>query len=284
MSILARVFVILIFITTILYVSVQATLWHHARNWREAFTLLQRDYEELSQYNQAQIRALQEVIRNREDIITQRNGVITKLQASIRAIADDLAMAVTNYATVKQDLVTLLNDHTRVLLILSTKDQIIKSLTDARDDYKARFDRALRQKDTAENQVYRYAMIKSALEKDLSDLNKNYVRVRDELNDAQVTLAYINDLGFPVNTIVVGMPAPPISAKVVGVKDSVSLVVLSVGSENGVKQGFEFTVYRGNLFVARVIVEKVLPKLCGCRIMYKKGDIKSGDEAATHLN
>jgi chromosome segregation ATPase len=110
----------------------------HARNWREAFTMLQRDYEELSQYNQAQIKALREVIDNREKIIEQRNGVITKLQDSIKAISDDLATAVTNYATVKRDLVTLLNDHTKVLLLITDKDKAIKKLTTERDYLKAK--------------------------------------------------------------------------------------------------------------------------------------------------
>lgn len=284
MSILGRVFVILIFVLSVGYVAVQSALWHHSRDWREAYTLVTRDYEELANYQQRQTEALRQVADDRLSIIKDRNNVITKLQTSIRTLSDDLAVAVTNYSTVKQDMVTLLNDHTRVLMILSKKDDLIDSLTQARDDYRNKFESALRQKDTAEMNVYRLTMSKGALEKDLHDLNQNYADLRQELNEKELLLARLRQSGVNIEILAGGVPAPPINSQVVAVKPDVKLVLLSVGRENGVEEGFEFTVYRGSKFVAKVVVERVLPTLCGCRILYQKSEVREGDQAATYVN
>ena len=281
MSILARVFVILIFVCSIAYVAVEATLWHHSRDWRESYLKIKTNYEENENYYKRQIDALRGVAKNRDSIIEQRNSLITKLQDSIRAISDDLALSVSSYATVKQDMVTLLNDHPRVLEILKTKDDIIKSVTDARNDYKAQFEKVLRQKDTAEVNFFRLSMIKADLDKDIADLNKKYVRVRDELNEKELVLAQLQQAGIPIATIAIGMPAPPIDAKVVAVSPEVGLVVLSRGESTGVKSGYQFTIYNGEKFVAKVIVEKVLKDLCGCRVLFEVGTIEEGYSAST---
>jgi len=80
---------------------------------------------------------------------------------------------------------------------------------------------------------------------------------------------------------------PAIEAKVVAVKADITpaLVVLSVGSKDKVQKGFEFTIYRDKLFVAKVVVEHVLKDNSGCRVLFTaEGEaVFQGDRAATLL-
>jgi hypothetical protein len=266
------------------YVSVTATLWHHRRDWRESYKSIEMDYRDMEDHYKAQIISYRVLIKDRDTIISKRNDIIAKLEDSIMAISNDMEAAVTNYATTKQDMVTLLNDHTRVLIILSGKDETIRNVTQARDDYRQKFEKVRRQKDTAESQLKRTTLIIHSLGRDITDLTKNYNDTRTELTNSQLILAQLRNKGVPIATLCATMPPPPIAGAVVAVKEDVGLVLIDVGKKHGVKQGYEFTVYRGSRFIAKVVVEKVLHDMAGCRVLFRKSDIREGDEASTILN
>jgi hypothetical protein len=65
----------------------------------------------------------------------------------------------------------------------------------------------------------------------------------------------------------------------------VDVYILSVGSKDGVKEGYEFTVYRGNEYVATVVVDHAYPNYSAAHTKpgTKKRDAQPGDEAATRL-
>ncbi len=137
------------------------------------------------------------------------------------------------------------------------------------------------------------------------------IEMEDELNDARHQLALMRkekarldkdlaheawviqtllDNGVPVNDIVyhgVMQPTEHIKAKVVAVNNDVDLVLLSKGSQHDVKPGYEFVVYRGDKYIGRVVVERVLPTMSSARILpekLQKGEnIKEGDDAAIGL-
>jgi len=44
-----------------------------------------------------------------------------------------------------------------------------------------------------------------------------------------------------------------------------NLAILSVGSDNGVQAGMEFTIYRGPEFVTKVVIEKADNEWSSCR-------------------
>ena len=76
-----------------------------------------------------------------------------------------------------------------------------------------------------------------------------------------------------------------IDAKVQAADNGVDIYILSVGSADGVTEGYEFHVYRGNTYVATVVVDKVFPNHCSTHVKdgLKKGDIRPGDDASTYL-
>lgn len=78
---------------------------------------------------------------------------------------------------------------------------------------------------------------------------------------------------------------PPIGALVSAVEPQEKLVILSVGSDQDVKVGYEFTVYRGARFIARLKVVKVDEDLAGARIIsIAEGEsVQVGDKASTGI-
>ncbi|MCU0722980.1 MAG: hypothetical protein MUC63_05100, partial [Planctomycetes bacterium] len=58
-----------------------------------------------------------------------------------------------------------------------------------------------------------------------------------------------------------------------------------VGEEDGVKPGFEFTIYRGNTYVGKMVVEKTYPRQAAGRVVLEKtkDKVQPGDIVTTQV-
>ena len=81
--------------------------------------------------------------------------------------------------------------------------------------------------------------------------------------------------------------APPvkIEAKVLASRTSSGLVMLSVGSDDGVERGRVFTIRREGRYVGKVVVERVFPNMCSARVLdlVPGEDFAEGDDASTSV-
>jgi hypothetical protein len=129
----------------------------------------------------------------------------------------------------------------------------------------------------------RLSRIKLYLEKSLRDLREEFTKIRRELDEKTMVIEHLITLGVPVWELVTLSPPPKIDGQVLAADEDTKLVVLSVGFEQGVQVGYQFTIFRGNRFIARVIVEKVWKDACGARIIFSVDKIEKLDSASTRL-
>jgi peptidoglycan hydrolase CwlO-like protein len=284
MSVLAKVFVIINLVFSIAYLSVSGTLYHHKQDWRTAFNKVTADYRTLKQRDDAQIDTLENRITGLNRYVQTLEGQIGGLMARIDDIGQKYRNSRTDLAIETQEMALLLTDHSRIIMILQARETRIRELMIERDFFQRKFQEIMAQKNTAENQVARLTKMLMETRKDLSDLRKDYVATRRELNDKKLIIQKLNDFGIPVEKIVRLQPPPPIDGEVVAYDPPTRLVLLSVGRQDKVEEGYEFTIYRGTRFIARVKVEKVLPDLCGARVIFEVAKIQKGDLAATRLH
>jgi len=84
----------------------------------------------------------------------------------------------------------------------------------------------------------------------------------------------------------ISMP-PPILCKVTAVDEGTGLVKLSVGSDDGVRKGYHFTVYRVDTYIGKVVVERVGQDSSEAKIsvpdLAQGKKIRAGDNAATRV-
>ena len=75
-----------------------------------------------------------------------------------------------------------------------------------------------------------------------------------------------------------------IRGKVTAVDRMLGIVVINVGERNGVKSRYGFTVYRGEKFVGKIVVEEVFPDMSSARYgRTMKTHVNVGDEVTTKL-
>ena len=79
------------------------------------------------------------------------------------------------------------------------------------------------------------------------------------------------------------LAVPDIKAKVLSVDTEANLVVLNKGRNQKVMKNYEFTVFRGEKFVAKVMITNVEDDLSAARILQRTAPIERGDNAWTRL-
>jgi hypothetical protein len=72
-------------------------------------------------------------------------------------------------------------------------------------------------------------------------------------------------------------PAPEIRASITAIASEIHLFVFSAGQENGVVEGAEFQITRGEKVVGTGVVAKVDDKWSAARIWEVKGGLMAGD-------
>jgi outer membrane murein-binding lipoprotein Lpp len=115
-----------------------------------------------------------------------------------------------------------------------------------------------------------------------ANLEKQIVSLTEELDKAKLLLAaYEKEVG-PLGPII---GVPKLNAMVSGVDNSLNIIMLSIGRDDGVKIGFEFTVYRGNEYIGKVVINRVERDYCSgeSKKPLEKGPIQVGDQATTRF-
>jgi hypothetical protein len=289
MSLLGKIFVVIVTILSLVFLGVQSTLYYHSTDWREAFERLRERHQKVVEKKNEEIAALQGAQKDLENVRQNLEANVAQLKDLNKSTEDKVTAKAEEFNKARSDLEQLGSSHKTLVGAMEGKE---KELTDERtrnDQLSAELQKSLGEKETAEAQVARLIGQKAALEKDLSEVRKDYSDTKQRLLDMQLVMEELERQGVPVGTLVLNhKPVPPINGKVAGIKADVSpaLVLLTVGKDEKVEKGFQFTVYRGAEFVGKVVVEKVNADSAGCRVLFTAPGkvIKAGDDVATRLD
>ena len=287
MSLLAKVFVVIMTVLIMVYLGVSATLYQHRRDWRSGYAKLKERYKTSVQLASKEIDTLRAGVRAKNEFIGLKQQEVSDLKKELDRQNGELVKVKSdlNGANSRYDDMSRKFDSSE-----KAKSQLQEEITKQRarnDELQTNLDTATRRREIAEGQVARLTQYKATLEKDLGDMRQSFAETRNKLKQTEMTIAMLEDKGVNIVSIIAGPPVPAIDARVAGVKTDVTpgLVLLSVGSDDKVEKGFHFSIYRGSEFIGKVVVEKVLKDSCGCRVLFTKegATINAGDSAATRL-
>lgn len=289
MSLLAKIFIVVITVLSLLFLGVQATLFYHSNDWRDAYERLQSRMKLVVEEKQAEIAAAQTHVKDLEKTISQQESSIAQVKTVSKAAELALADKAAELNRVQGQYATLESSHKTLIQSVEEKDKNLKDFQARISQLEESLRTAQSEKELAEAQVARLTSMKVALEKDLAEVRKDYTETKQKLLDTQLVMDELERIGVPIGSLVINhKPVPPINGKVAAVRTDVSpaLVLLTVGKDDKVEKGFHFTVYRGNEFIGKVVVEKVMADSAGCRVLFTAAgkQIKQGDDVATRLD
>lgn len=283
MSTVAKVFVVLNFLLAALFLGSAAAVLGHSDNWKKR-------HEALTTTTNAEIGQLKTDVANRDGQISKLQGdkntaegertkarqqadtLQTQNESLLKAYNELNASMAASVRANQVAQATIQQSRDLVTELQKERQTLIDNLTKANEEKIA----AVKMQNQLELNVADLSAQQKAAEARLAETELALQRAKFELE------AWARK--YPGEGA--GSEQPMQTAKVLAADNEANIVVISLGSEDGVKAGFRYTVSRGNQFVATIEISTVQAKQAAGRVInnMRKGAIAPGDDVMTSSN
>lgn len=286
MSLVAKVFVVLNLLVSVAFLVYAANVWTAQTKWQKMYEQEKVKNVEWLAKTQGRELGLSKEVVHQQDLVEKAKSDYVKLQMKYNEARDNELKTGTELASVK---------NARDML-MATNEELQREVRRYADDLQKSKAVVLKQQQalTVErDNAVRARNEKSEMENELNVSKQAYATLQRDYHQTQQDLALqtgrIEGLlkrGVPVTQLLgedAGATQPQIDGQVLAVKPDANLVMLSVGSQQGVKAGYQFTISNGDQYVAKVQVDRVYPDMCSAKIvpgMLKK-EIQVHDQASS---
>lgn len=282
MSLFAKIMVLVNLILAVMFLSAAGTFLGATDNWKtkheQAVASATQEREALTaQKNQAQSDAdsanerLGEVERENAGLSSALNTLQTsneQLNGTVQSLQENLATLTTAQADLQNQNESQANDISRLQGEVAAAKADASSARDEQETLRGELATTQQALADAEDQLAAQEAANTAL--------------AERLDAANTTVAlYRNEVG-PLGDVVA---MKPVDGVVQAVDAEMDIVVISVGSKDGVKVGYEFTVYRGDDYVSKIVIDKVYDNYAAGSTKANMGKkaIQAGDKVSTQL-
>jgi len=286
MSTVHKTFTVVTFILSVAFLVATGLLFSSIENFKEALEDTKLELKNTKIKKDA-------IIKDKDTEINELNSTLVIRDDKIRADGNKIE----NIENTLQSQKVQIEDYKKDLSNLEESvDELTRVTEKQSEDLRIKDERiaslesdltvARKKKEALDDQVVELMDKNTRMGEQLDSLNKEHQVVSKDLEEKNMVLAKLVEHGIPVADIFMsGGPPKPIHGKVLAVNPDVNLVVLSVGERDGVKTGYQFVVYRGDSYVGKVQVEKVMPDMASARILkdITKADIIGGDNVSTDI-
>ena len=277
MSTVAKVFVVLNFLLAALFLGSASALLGHSDHWKARHT---SDTAKLS----ADLNTEKNKSKSLESELSKAQADKNAADAAAGERKREAETLQTQNATLKEKFDTLLAAHasaTRALQIAqATIDNVQKLVGVLQESRKTDIDnltKALAEKNEA-------VKMQNGLEANLADAMQ---QLKDALAKLSTTQIALQRATFELEAYKARYPGGPGTeqpwqvGKVLTADATNNIVVISLGSEDGVKVGYTYAVSRGNQFIATITVMSAQAKMAAGKVTLGNGSPMPGDDIAT---
>ncbi|MHC4780126.1 MAG: hypothetical protein ACYTFG_16265 [Planctomycetota bacterium] len=284
MSTVAKIFVVLNLVFALMYAGVAATLLQKQEHWKYKFTMEEMEHKDTKSTMNSTVTELRDKNagllkeidnwKTKVDSLETINETLKNDNKNIEKKWDEMK---NNYESLVEKYEALAQDLAQVKRQKDELQQQLNTALSERDDAVHRMDQSIDDRQRLQQQLEDLKVDISNLQQRHVDLAKKKAELEWLLTEAQERLG--------VDALQGIVAVPKIDGAVIGVSARVNLVVINVGEEDGVRTGFEFTIYRGTSYVGKLVVEKVYPRQAACRVIMDmtKDKVQQGDKVSTHV-
>lgn len=280
MSTLTKVFIILVLCASLVSVGIVATLFGMVADFKHKWVTEVNAHYNTLQIKNAEIAAGEIEMENqklRMDVLNKTIDILNTENASkgsrIADLQKNLDTMTSNYAKLsaaQEALTDQLNAQMAQLTEMTTKVE----------EFRSKLAKSIADRSTAVQELQYARQEAERLQKDLADLEEKHVTLAREKKKYEEIIAHLNERDIRTD---IGSPRKPLDGKVTAVSDEIGLVIISIGKDDGVLEGDEFTLYRGSLFVAKIVVDRVDRKWAAGRTVLKKDRPQVSDDVSNHI-
>jgi hypothetical protein len=275
MTLLGKIFTMLIFIMSISFMILAMMTFATHRNWRTQTETVNKQYAQLlidyknagNLLQSAKTDLATEQIARKAQLGTLQ-GKLTQMQADLIAINQQL-LSKQSEATDASDRAAKLAD--ALANKITDVETLEAELRKEQVDRQAQFTRAVQLSELLNSVNSQLDSIKERR----ALLEEQYAALQAKATSAGIDL----NLNIPDR-------APAIDAVVFKVNKEETLVEITIGQDDGIKKGHTMQVFRGKTFLGRITVQEVEGDRAVAVVdaKLKRGQIREGDHVTTKLN
>jgi uncharacterized phage infection (PIP) family protein YhgE len=290
MNAIVKTFIFINFFLSVFYCAFQLVLFTSRQDWKakhqDSLSELNIEKEKSSK----KIAELDELLKNKELAYNGLSDKATALESSLQTLQAKLDSELSDLKNVKQEL-------GEKSIRVSTLEENVTKRTEELSDVREQLAKAREGAETSRSNlidlrelVVVYEKEKGKLLGSLEIAQSKLNKQEEELKEHSRLMARLESRGIKVDEILAGSGVEsdkPINAKILSVRTDANVVLLSVGREDKVREGYQFTIYNGGTYKGKVMVESVYPNMCSARIlkdlMADTETIQEGDNASTRV-
>ncbi|MAD79303.1 MAG: hypothetical protein QF918_12020 [Pirellulaceae bacterium] len=277
MTLVGKIFTVLVLIMSISFMMLAVTVFATHRNWQAMVTDpggLKSQIEALSKTN-GELR--DEIVRAKDQIALEqaaRRFALAAGQARLEQL--DAALERRN-----QEYTDLQAAHGTIVETLDRNQNILESLTKENEGLRTEIRTAQQARDDYFNQVVMLTDSVNRMEGNSRTLQEQHDMLLVQNGKmAKVMRKFEISVDTPVDGI-----TPRVDGYVIAVNDT-NLIEISIGSDDGLRKNHFMEVYRKNSYVGRVEIVMVKPDRAVAKIIpeFRQGIIRKGDRVAAKLS
>lgn len=280
MNVVSKILIVVNLLLAVVFLGSAAVFLGARENWK-------LDYETLKAKSEQETADLREQLSRESGLRAQ---AVTEANAARQANVDlsgRLEQAEEGYAKISEISNDLRADYERMSQTVAdlesqieARAQEIARLTQEKEAADAARRQALTERNDAVAEKHR---LESRIQDDdtqMADFRKQITAMSDQIESLELNLAAYQRL-YPAP----GTPMPRLTAKVLGANEDLNLVMISIGRDDGVKEGYSFEVYRDNQYVGKIVIDRVEKDYAAGYSLkpLQKMPIEVGDTATTIL-
>jgi predicted nucleic acid-binding Zn-ribbon protein len=283
MSPIGRIFLVLNLILSAVFLGWASNSLGQTENFKKRLEAKETELADAKKASEEEIADLNTQLRSKTQEASDR------LQERDTA-RDDAGRLETALSGEKSEKEKLFADVTKIQATLGDYQGTIDRLTSEKDQANQRREEAEKARDdavaaaqAAEQRQRDAEGAQQEAERRIADLETERKTLSDKVGSLDTKLSMlVEQTGVSLDTL---MPQEKVDAAVLQVDAATGLVMLNVGSEQGVKRGYSFDVWSGNQYKGQVVVQNVQPNMSSATIKLpvKGTQIRQGDLASTRM-
>jgi len=283
MSNIAKSFIVINFVLSVLFLGFAATLLSQKWDYRQMYLETAYRYE-------IQNQKLEEKLKESDTRLKSLNETIVEAKKTTKEVKeenirlnkenDELKRKNQEYTT---NLASIGADIKEINNRLDKKESQISELEAAKNRQKEIAEEAIKAKEEAQDEQQRMEIQLSNLQGEMADKEKQLQRLEKEMLEARQIIRTVREAGVNIPSLV--KKTKPLDGTIIAVSNEVPLVMISLGTDESVEKGYQFTVYRGSQFIGQIVVEEVYKDMSAARVI-KEMTVKSvqkGDSITTRI-
>ena len=289
MNTLAKCFIVINLVLSVLYAAFQVTLFANRQDWKQSYSDEQEKFVNEQELRKKTEMELTEALKTKEIDFDQLNDKKNNLSEDLDEAKTQVKESVDRIAKLEQRLNELDSNYQLTVEKLTKSAEENSQLRNDLQQARETASNASSELVELREQIVAFQKERSRLNGDLEITASAREELEGDLKKLQYTIGRLEAHGVDIASIVTrhGEPEKPVYAKVLAVRPESDIVLLSVGSKDLVKEGFRFTIYSGGTYKGKVQVESVLPSMCSAKILKgllaESQTIQEGDNASTRI-